>query len=150
MTQFRLNKAQLGGCLLPLDHGTESMSHAGLPSWGQGRPRLGILPLPPPILRHRLQGTAWGGTAGEEQGSLWEDISRKLALPPCSDCSQGTCIATAKDTLAPAVSRTPGDPGVQVAFSSDLPGTNLESFGVSLGVNPGSATYWLSDLGRIT
>lgn len=98
------------------------MPHAGLPSWGQGHPGLGILRLSPPILSHRPQGAAQGGTGGEKQGSLWEDISRQLALPPYPDCSQGTCTATAKGRLPPTLFRTPGSPGGQVAFSSDLPG----------------------------
>lgn len=40
----------------------------------------------------------------------------------------------------------PGDPGFWVPLNSDFPRKHQEVSRVSLGVNPGSATYWFCDL----
>lgn len=50
---------------------------------------------------------------------------------PCPDRTQGACTAAAKGSLPPTLSRTPGDPGAQVAFTSDLPRMRQEGFGAA-------------------
>lgn len=110
---------------------------------------MGSLPSPPTpsFLNHRPQ----GGIGGETQGYLWDNFSRQLGLLPhpkwrpgdvhCH-CGGAGCLGSLRDS--------PEDPGLQVPLISDFPILTLqEGPGVSLGVNPGSATYCLCDFGMI-
>lgn len=130
------------------------MPPAGLQWWGQGQAEHGDpapTPFPMADLRELLREAQEGryrATCGRTFPGSWDSLP---TLSGGQDRGPALTLLGAGCRAPPGPTLTPGHSGLQMPLKSNFPIlTLLEVPGDGLGVNPGSATYWLCDLGMIT